>query len=41
MQVVEQGVGHDLDHGYGTGYGQVSAYRPGYHEGSKTAGETP
>ena len=41
MQVVQYGVGYDLYHRYGTCYGEIATYDPGYEEGGKTAGHAP
>ena len=41
MHIIQQGIGHDLYHGYGARNSEISTYDPGYEESGKTAGHTP
>ena len=41
MEIIQQGIGNDLYHCYGTRDADVAPYDPGYDEGSKTASDAP
>ena len=41
MAVVQDGIGHDLDHCYGACHSKIAAYGPGYEKGGETACHPP
>ena len=41
MKVIQDSVGDDLDHCYGTCHGEIATYDPGYEECGETACHTP
>jgi hypothetical protein len=41
MEIIQQGIGHDLDRRDGAGNAKVATYDPGYEECSKTACQPP
>ena len=41
MEIIQQGIGYDLDYRYGAGNAKVATYAPGYEECSKTTSQPP
>jgi hypothetical protein len=41
MEIIQQGIGHDLYNRDGAGNADVATYAPGYEECSKTTGQPP